>query len=111
MSFSYSIDRRPNAVIASLSGSLDLNTADRVNEAIDAIVRNQSPLTVLDLSRCTYLNSLGIGAFVRLHQGVKPQGGRVRLAACNGFIKSVLSASKLAGVLPQFETIEDALRD
>lgn len=104
------VQSRDGAVVASLAGSIGVAESDILDREIQQIVQQKPKLVVLDLERLSFMNSLGIGAFVKLHQAVKPGGGAVRLANASSFVSGVIKASKMEGVLPMFPSVDAAIK-
>ncbi len=104
------VQSRDGAVVASLAGSIGIAETDILDREIDQIAQKQPKIVVLDLERLTFMNSLGMGAFVKLHQAIKPAGGAVRLANPSSFVAGVIKASKMEGVLRIFPSVDAAIK-
>jgi len=104
------VQTRDGAVVASLAGSIGIAETDILEREIQQIAQQKPKLVVLDLERLSFMNSLGMGAFVKLHQAIKPGGGAVRLAKPSDFIAGVIKASKMDSVLPIFPSVDAAIK-
>lgn len=60
-------------------GSLDINTAPTLAEAIDQIVANRPAKVVADLSALDLIDSSGVAALVKLYKGVRAAGGAIAI--------------------------------
>jgi anti-anti-sigma factor len=101
---------RDGAVILSLSGLIGIGESEILEREIQNVIQMKPKIVVLDLQRLTFLNSLAIGAFLKLHQAVKPGGGSVRLAQPTDFVLGVIKAGKMQSILPIFPSVDDAIR-
>jgi anti-sigma B factor antagonist len=67
------------------------------------------PYLVLDLRGVAFLDSLGLGLILRLRGLARTAGGDLKLSAANQHIREVLRVTKLAGVLPPYESDTEAV--
>jgi anti-sigma B factor antagonist len=62
-------------------GSLDINSAPALSEAIDGIIKDSIKFkpakVVVDLSPLDLIDSSGVAALVKLYKGVRANGGTV----------------------------------
>jgi anti-anti-sigma factor len=98
------------AVVANLAGSIGIAETDILEREIAQIAQQKPKIVVLDLDRLGFMNSLGMGAFIKLHQSIKPHGGVVRIARPSSFVMGVIKAGKMESVLPIFPTVEAAIK-
>ncbi len=63
---------------------------------------------VIDLSRTTFLASVGLTFLIRLGKRLSEAGGGIALAAATPAIVKLLRAIGLTRVLPLFHTVEEA---
>lgn len=62
-------------------GELDLYTAPRLERAVREQLDRGEVQVVVDLSRTSFIDSSGIGAFVKLSKTVAARGGHLRLTS------------------------------
>lgn len=99
------------ALVANIAGSIGIAESDILDREINQIIAQKPKLVVLDLDRLRFMNSLGIGAFVKLNQAVKASGGSpVRIARPSAFVMGVFKAGKMDTVMPIFPTVEAAIK-
>ncbi|MFB7175712.1 STAS domain-containing protein [Streptomyces sp. NPDC056254] len=70
---------RPDATVLTVAGELDMDTAQDLTEAADAIELHGQTLT-LDLSAVTFIDSSGLNALLALRHRVHLAGGILELA-------------------------------
>lgn len=75
-----------------VEGELDLSVADQLQEAID---RADSATTLIDLARCTFIDSTGMAVILRAHQRRDEGGGQVVLHSPSEQVLRVLTVTGL----------------
>jgi len=83
--------------VLTLTGSIDLQTRDRLIEAGRAVLAEESVL-VLDLAGVTFLDSTGIGALVELSGDAKEASGELVLRNPSSRVERVLELTGLTDV-------------
>jgi anti-sigma B factor antagonist len=63
-----------------IRGSLDINTAPALAEAIDKIVAGKPARVAVDLSELDLIDSSGVAALVKLYKGVRNGGGGITIS-------------------------------
>jgi anti-sigma B factor antagonist len=64
---------------------------------------------VMDMSGVHYINSTGIGILISAYTTLINNGGDLKLASMDDKIEGVLSITKLMQVLPEYETVDEAI--
>ena len=98
----------PAATLLRLSGDLDAAVADDLRAVLRHAATHRRHM-VVDLGGVHLIDSTVLGLLVRLHQQVRPAGGRVCLAAPSHFVRVVLHTMHLEAVFPLFEDAGAAL--
>ena len=62
-------------VVVSVLGALDLHTAPRLLEAVDAATRRAPTAVIIDLAGVDFLGSAGMTALVTVHRAISPSAG------------------------------------
>ena len=65
------------------------------SELLDAVSGKTAPKVVVDLSKLTYLSSVGYGPLITLRSRVRESGGRLILCGLSGVVKEVFEATRL----------------
>src|SRR5213076_1861628 len=87
-----------NAVVVSLIGAHDIESADRVRIAFSATVESKRPL-VIDLSRALLIDSIVLGLIITAHSRGERRGGEVVLAVESDTapaVRNLLRVSKIS---------------
>jgi len=93
------------AVVA-LNGKLSLET---VHDFIATMREDAAPVLILDMSRCSFLDSAGVGALVSLFVSRRNHSKKLALAALTQQGKAVMQVSGLMKLLPLYDTVEQAV--
>ncbi|HSK48939.1 MAG TPA: STAS domain-containing protein [Solirubrobacterales bacterium] len=99
--------------VIAICGELDLSTAPRLEEPLEAAVAADAAL-LIDLSACEFIDSTGIALIVRTWQrlGGEGENGTARRFALCGLgdqVRRLLEVSGLESALPTHGTREDAI--
>ena len=86
-----------------LTGRLDPPAADALQAKLDQLYDAGERRFVLDLSKLSYLGSLGVGVFVRLANKVKCSGAAA-LSAPSPQVGEVLDLVRIGSVVPVYPT-------
>lgn len=83
--------------------------SDALYETVDSLLEKDQKKIILDLHQVTFVNSSGIGAFIRCYTTVKDSGGVFMIANISEKIESVLYITKLHRVIGLHKTLDDAI--
>ena len=97
-------------VVLKLEGHMTLDAEEkRLRDVVDDLIAGGRLKVVIDLGAVPYVDSLGIGEFVRVYAALVRAGGSLRIAGAGRRVREVLDATQLAGVLGVSDSIEEAL--
>jgi anti-sigma B factor antagonist len=99
--------------VITVSGELDLSTAPRLEEPLDAALASGDAKVVIDLSGCEFIDSTGIALIVRAWQrldGENETNGTGHFALCglSDQVRRLLEVSGLESSLPIFDSCDEA---
>jgi anti-sigma B factor antagonist len=96
----------PGMLILTLSGELDLGSADALREALTDAVKSPAVDAVLvDLEGLSFLDSTGIGVLVAGWRSATDSGKRLRVDKAHGMALEVM---RITGVWPHLSGEADA---
>ena len=95
---------RGRAIVASLTGEVDLSNAASIGDALTETVPNHALALVLDLSGVDYLDSAGIQLLYRLREELRVRGQVLRLVIPGS--SPANDALRLAGVARHVDTAD-----
>ncbi|HJY31730.1 MAG TPA: STAS domain-containing protein [Actinomycetota bacterium] len=97
------------ATVATIGGEVDLSNADRLLDELMARV-GTAPWLILDLTRCSYLDSAGLRMIARVDMRCRTVGSGLRLVVDpGGSIDRVLAMTHMGEVLTVDRLLRDAL--
>lgn len=99
---------RPDLLVVTVAGEVDLRTAPVLAEAFPA---KPKPVTVVDLTRVTFLSAAGLGVLVAQAKRAQDQRRFVGLVAQDSVAIRVLKTSGVAASIPTFGSLSDAVRE
>ena len=108
MSLSISKEVRGEVAVIHAEGDLDVYTAPRLKEAIDAASSAGSRL-VVDLTDVHFIDSTALGVLVAAHQRSKSDGHDFRLVVEDPFLLKIFRITGFDGVFSIFSQLNDAL--
>jgi anti-sigma B factor antagonist len=106
---SIEVEQRAEGLIVRLVGDAGLKGIQILERAAVPLSARRPALLVLDLSRLTFIGSLGIGILVALAHGVKMHGGITRIAVPEGSVSEALFRCGLDRVISIVPTLDGAL--
>lgn len=99
---------RPDLVVVTVAGEVDLGTVPVLAQAFQA---DKPPVTVVDLTRVTFLSAAGLGVLVRQAEHALAEDRCLGLVAHDSVAIRVLRRSGVAASIPTFESLSDAVRE
>jgi len=107
----FTTENRTGVVIAAFEGSIHMGGGDVVlKESVRKLIDEGMKKVVLDLSRVTAIDSVGIGQLVGLAVSARRQGGEIRLAALTKKIRDLMEIVRLNTVFSCHDSVDDAVR-
>ncbi len=95
-------------VVMKLIGRMDADTNKKFEEACAKCVKEGSVYLVVDVSELKYVNSAGLGSFLRNAKRLNEKGGALLLCGLNGLVKEIFEMTRLISVFPVFDSITAA---
>jgi anti-sigma B factor antagonist len=77
--------------------------------AVEEVAGRGNPKIVIDLGKISYANSTGIGSLVGMMTTCANRHGAFALARIEKRIKDVLVITQLIRIMPNFDTVEEAV--
>ena len=97
------------AVVLTFSGELDAGDTDWSDE-LAALIDGGTRYLVVDLLNVTFVDSSVVRSLIVAHRRVTAADGWIRVVFTHHLIRRVIEICGLSDVLPQFSTIDAALR-
>ena len=98
-SFGTHATRVNGTAVVKVTGEIDLYTAPRLWEALDAAIAETPNELVIDLSSVKFVDSTGLSVLVRAHKRLKPISGAVVVRGATDQVFKTLDLTKLTKVI------------
>ena len=101
------------AILIAVDGELDLSTCEQLKPAADEAVFGRRPL-ILDLSRCTFIDSSGLGLVLQIANGLAEGEGEgaglsMAIVAGESGTRKMFSLTAIDRKVPLFDSRDEAL--
>ena len=93
-----------------IDGGLDATTHDEFLADMQHILDAGEKKVVLDCSRLSYVSSLSLGTFVRVHNRFKKAGAALKFANLQSNVADIIHFARLDDIFDLYPTLDDALR-
>lgn len=105
------IDRqdRQGAVVLSLKGELDFNTAKAFNETIAKLIEENMQRIVIEMKGLAHVDSMGLGSITKLWKIADQQGFALILADVPKNILNLIKLVNLDRRILIYDNVEEAL--
>ncbi len=97
------------SVVITPVGTASMDLYEGLAAALVKACELKPPVLVIDLEKLDFICSLGLGCLVVAHVRVRRYGGKMTLANPTAPIRDMLAATKLATLMPIYDSTEDAL--
>lgn len=97
--------------LVSVSGELDLYTAERIRSGIEEADAVGADTVVIDLSEISFIDSTALGVLVQETRRLEGRGHSLVLVTNDPRTRRVLEVTGLDRVLLTYATLQDALSD
>ena len=91
-----------------VAGRVQLTDADDFENAIRSLEEKSSQF-IIDLSRATYICSMGLGALIASRRRLMRKGGEIRIVADSGDVLDVIRLTMIDKVILIENSIESAI--
>ncbi|HEV2349981.1 MAG TPA: STAS domain-containing protein [Terriglobia bacterium] len=98
------------AVVLKLIGRMDADTSKQFEAAWDKSLQDGSKFLIVDVSDLTYINSAGVGSFVRNGKLALEKQGALLVCGLKGFVMEIFQLTQLTKVFPVFDSTEAAIK-
>lgn len=102
--------QRESCAVVEVAGELDMTAVPLLRAELAGVIEaSRPPRLVLDLTRTTFCDSLGLGLLVSTYNTMRETDGRLALAVAPGMIARLLTITNLDRHFEIFATAEDAV--
>ena len=100
------------ADVFAIVGEVDLSNAEEIQEPLVHLVATGATRLLIDLERCTFIDSTGITALVRAHGSLRakqPDCDPLVIATGNGHVARILHLAGIGDAIPVVASRDDGL--
>lgn len=97
------------AVVLSLAGHLNPDAEDGIQQILQDFMDKGQSRIILNLKNVTSVNSLGLSVLIAARKRAKAEGGDLKLAGLQRYVKELFLLTRLHNVFDIYEFNEDAL--
>ena len=81
----------------------------QVQQVLDGLLSGGTRKVIVDLQKCEWMASAGIGALIGAHQAYQDVGAQISLAGLTARIKELIVIARLTQVFDIHDSVEEAL--
>jgi anti-sigma B factor antagonist len=100
-----------DTAVITCAGEIDLSTADRFRDELNAAVQSSATGIVVDLTQVTFMDSTGLGVLAKARNRATERDCLIRLAGPIPHVAKVLRITQLDQVFPVHDTLDEALAE
>ncbi len=98
-----------DAAVLVITGSVSISDADRLQEKLEELAAERTPVIVLDLKEMDFICSAGLGAIIVGHLKCRHHAGQIRLACPAEAVRELLEMTCLTKLFDIYDSVEEAL--
>lgn len=102
------LDNKGSWAVVSLEGDLEVAGAEQLNQVVADLLSAKRRQVILDLTKCEYVDSSGLGALLDISKNCHRQGCALRLAGLNENVRDVFLMTRLDRYFHIASTLEEA---
>jgi anti-sigma B factor antagonist len=103
------VRQQDDAVVVSLQGDIDLNTAPEVHKTLVDVCQDEPKRIVVNCRDVSYIDSSGIGTLVEVFRRARSFDGKLLLCCLNDRVYSVLEITRLDKIFAVYKSEAEAL--
>lgn len=103
--------QQDGARVITISGELDLNSADEARQPLERAATDAPLRLVIDLSDCGFIDSTGLATIVHTTRPLRDTGLAVELVCPPGDVRKLLELSALNLTFPIHDRLDEAVNN
>jgi anti-sigma B factor antagonist len=93
-----------------VSGAINVNTFDKLENAIDELFNAKKHRIIIDVAGVKYVSSAGAGVLMNAYLQAQENGGKIVLTRLSPGVRDVLDLLNLHNVIPIADDIDGAVK-
>lgn len=98
-----------NTVVLTVSGEVDLVTADDFEAHLKSVLSPPNEVVILDLSEVTFFSSAGLSVLLASAESAESSGIRFRLVTTERVVLRPLEITGVSGAFTVFDSVDEAI--
>ena len=103
------VKKSHDLLIVSVEGRMDTVTAPEFQQRMEELLDQERKGILMDFGRLEYVSSAGLRSILVTAKKAKSLGGQVSCCSLQDMVKKVFDVSGFTGMLPVYDSLEDAL--
>ncbi len=103
------VKKDQNLLIVSVEGRMDTVSAPEFQQRMEELLDREGQGILMDFERLEYVSSAGLRSILIAAKKAKSLGGQVSCCSLQDMVKKVFDVSGFTGMLPVYDSLEDAL--
>ena len=104
------VKKDQNVLIVSVEGRMDTLSAPEFQKRMEDLLDQGEKGILMDFGKLEYVSSAGLRSILVAAKKAKSLGGRVSCCSLQEMVKKVFDISGFTGILPVFDSQEEALK-
>lgn len=106
----YTASKKGDILVIKLGGSLDLNTAPKLNDKLNAEIKKGAKKVILNLAQVDYMASAGLGAIISVKSTLAKNGGELRLSSMTEKTTNIFKLLGFIHLFKSFKSDDEAMK-
>ncbi|MGB6063324.1 MAG: STAS domain-containing protein [Desulfomonilaceae bacterium] len=98
-----------NLLIVSVEGRMDTVSAPEFQQRMEELLDREGKGILMDFEKLEYVSSAGLRSILIAAKKAKSLGGQVSCCSLQDMVRKVFDVSGFTGMLPVYDSLEDAL--
>lgn len=106
----HAVDAVRSIAVVPMPAEIDIANASRLAAELDAAIKPGVKALIIDMTRTTFCDSLGLRVIARTHRRAQADGVDLRLVTASAQVLRILAVTGLDTAVPVYPQLEQALR-
>ena len=102
-------EKNGNVTVVYVSGEIDRDDEDKLNEFFSKLIKEEVKLAVLNLSGLDYINSSVLGIFVKFYKELKREKGEMIFSNVQPFVLNMLRITHINDIIKIYSVEKEAV--
>ena len=103
-------EEKSGVYIFHVKGEIDINTSPELKKAFDKIISAKKEKIIVNFKDVSYVDSSGLATLVEILKGMRPYGGKLKLANLSTKVMNLFEITKLEKLFDIAQNEEEAVK-